>query len=97
MSGNIIWKHAGLVAEVRTESTNRVALLHLDATQPVVLDGTAAVIWELLDGRRDEVDVIAELKEIFVDAAGQLARQVEGFLARLKAQHLIEYADVTAH
>ena len=86
----MIYRHSTLVAEVRTESTGRVALLHLDATQPVVLDGTAAAIWELLDGRRDQPDVIAELEANFEDNSNQLASQVEAFLASLEAQRLIE-------
>lgn len=90
MSRNVAWRHSACVAEVRTESTGRVALLHLDATQPVVLEGTAATIWELLDGHRDQADVIAELEAAFEDAAGQLADQVEAFLASLEAQRLIE-------
>ena len=81
------------MAEVCTESVGRVALLHLDAAQPVVLAGPAAAIWELLDGRRDQTDVITELETVFEGAAGQLAEQVEGFLASLEAQHLIEAAD----
>jgi len=86
----MIYRHSTLVAEVRTESAGRVALLHLDATQPVVLDGTAAAIWELLDGRRDQPDVIAELEAAFEDKSNQLASQVEAFLASLEAQRLIE-------
>jgi hypothetical protein len=88
----MIWKRGGLVAEVRTESEGRVALLHLDATQPVVLEGTAAVIWELIDGRRDEADVVAELEAAFEDAVGELPQQVEAFLASLEAQRMIEAA-----
>lgn len=88
----MIWHHSNHVAEVRTESTGRVALLHLDATQPVVLEGTAATIWELIDGRRDQADVIAELEAEFEDAAGQMQAQVEAFLASLEAQRLIEPA-----
>ena len=57
--------------------------------QPVVLDGTAAAIWALIDGRRDQADVIAELEATFEDAAGQLAPG-GGFLASLEAQRLIE-------
>ncbi|CAN7473015.1 PqqD family protein [Arthrobacter sp. LjRoot78] len=90
----MIYRRGTLVAEVRTESTSRVALLHLDATQPVVLDGTAAAIWDLIDGRRDQADVIAELEATFEDAAGQLAHQVEDFLASLEAQRLIEAAGI---
>lgn len=90
----MIWRRGGLVAQVRTESASRVALLHLDATQPVVLEGTAATIWELIDGRRDQSDIIAELEAVFEDAAGQLVRQVEAFLASLEAQRLIEPAGI---
>lgn len=88
----MVWKRGGLVAEVRTESAGRVALLYLDATQPVVLDGTAAAIWELIDGRRAQADVVAELEATFEDSAGQLAHQVEAFLASLEAHRLIESA-----
>jgi hypothetical protein len=91
----MVWKRGGLVAEVRTESAGRVALLHLDATQPVVLDGTAAAIWELIDGRRAQADVIAELEATFEDSAGRLGLQVEAFLASLEAQRLIELSRST--
>jgi pyrroloquinoline quinone biosynthesis protein D len=67
-----------------------VALLHLDATRPVVLGGTAAAIWDLIDGRREQAEVIAELEASFEDAAGCLAVQVEAFLISLEAQRLIE-------
>ncbi|MET4589378.1 PqqD family protein [Arthrobacter sp. 754] len=90
----MIWHRSTHVAQVRTHSASRVALLHLDATQPVVLEGTAATIWELIDGRRDQADIIAELEAVFEDAAGQLVRQVEAFLASLEAQRLIEPARI---
>jgi pyrroloquinoline quinone biosynthesis protein D len=86
----VIYRRSAHVAEVRTESTGRVALLHLDTTQPVVLEGTAATIWELIDGRRDQAVVIAELEATFEDNGNQLAAQVEAFLASLEAQRLIE-------
>jgi pyrroloquinoline quinone biosynthesis protein D len=89
----MVWKHSGLVAEVHSESAGRVALLHLDAPQPVILTGPAEAIWQLIDGRRDEAEVIAELQAQFQDTAGQLAGQVETFLANLEAQRLIETAD----
>ena len=88
----MVWKRGGLVAEVRTESQARVALLHLDATQPVVLEGTAATIWNLIDGQRSEQSIFAELEAIFEDRSGQMQAQVEAFLASLEAQRLIEAA-----
>lgn len=86
----MVWKRGGLVAEVCTERRSRVALLHLDATQPVVLEGSAAVIWDLIDGRRTERDIYAELEANFEDQTGQMQAQVESFLASLEAQRLIE-------
>jgi hypothetical protein len=88
----MVWKRGGLVAEVRTEQQGRVALLHLDATQPVVLEGTAATIWNLIDGQRSEQSILAELEATFEDRSGQMQAQVEDFLASLEAQRLIEAA-----
>ncbi|WP_236560720.1 PqqD family protein [Arthrobacter sp. 8AJ] len=79
-----------MVAEVCTEPRARVALLHLDATQPVVLEGPAAVIWDLIDGQRSEQDIFAEIEATFEDQSGKMQAQVEDFLASLEAQHLIE-------
>ena len=89
----MVWRHSSLVAEVCTENAGRVALLHVDATQPVVLAGPAAAIWQLIDGRRGEEDVVAQLKAEFEDRAGRLAAQAEDFLTTLEAQRLIEAAD----
>ncbi|WP_235509841.1 PqqD family protein [Arthrobacter sp. Soil761] len=79
-----------MVAEVCTQPRERVALLHLDATCPVVLEGPAAVIWDLIDGERSEQDIFAELEATFEDHSGQMQAQVEDFLASLEAQRLIE-------
>ncbi|WP_255770732.1 PqqD family protein [Pseudarthrobacter sulfonivorans] len=96
MTTNVAWRRSADVAQVRTHSSNRVALLHLDANQPVVLEGTAATIWDLIDGRRDQSDVIAELEVTFEDATGQIHAQVEAFLASLAAQQLIEPASAAS-
>ena len=93
----MVWKRGGLVAEVCTQPRARVALLHLDATQPVVLEGPAAVIWDLIDGQRSERDIFAELEATFEDQSGQMQAQVEGFLASLEAQRLIEAASGASH
>ena len=92
----MVWKRGGLVAEVRTESQGRVALLHLDANQPVVLEGTAATIWDLIDGQRTQQSILAELEANFEDQAGHMQSQVEHFLAGLEAQRLIEAASGAA-
>ncbi|WP_235012987.1 PqqD family protein [Arthrobacter sp. SLBN-100] len=75
-----------------SDSAARVALLHLDATQPVVLEGTAASIWNLIDGQRSEHSILAELEATFEDRSGQMQAQLEDFLASLEARRLIEAA-----
>ncbi|WP_461857300.1 PqqD family protein [Arthrobacter sp. C152] len=85
-----------MVAEVCTKPRARVALLHLDATQPVVLEGPAAVIWDLIDGQRTQQEIFTELEDTFEDATGQMQAQVEEFLANLEAQRLIEAAHGTS-
>jgi len=92
----MIWHHSRHVAQVCTEPRSRVALLHLDATQPVVLEGTAAAIWDLIDGQRNEQDIVAELEATFEDPSGQMQSQVQGFLASLEAQRLIEASPNTS-
>jgi hypothetical protein len=92
----MIWRHSVRVAEVRTATAGRVALLHLDATQPVVLNGTAAVIWELLDGQRDQAEVISQLEATYEDSSGELVQQVESFLSSLEARQLIETVATTS-
>lgn len=93
----MIWRHSPHVAQVRSESADRVALLHLDATQPVVLEGTAAAIWKLIDGQRNEDAILTELAAAFRDESGQMQVQLEGFLAQLQAQGLIEVARRVTH
>jgi hypothetical protein len=88
----MIWHRSDNIAQVCTEPRARVALLHLDATQPVVLEGPAAVIWDLIDGQRSEQSILAELEATFEDRSGQMQAQVKDFLASLEAQRLIEAA-----
>lgn len=88
----MIWRHSRCVAAVCTDSANRVALLHLDAIQPVVLEGPAATIWDLIDGTRTEQAILAELECSFEDASDQMHAQVASFLANLHDQQLIESA-----
>lgn len=88
----MIWHHSAPVAQVRSQHLGRVALLHLDENQPVVLEGPAAVIWELIDGHRSEQDIFSELEETFEDELGQMQAQAGLFLASLEARRLIEPA-----
>lgn len=97
MTTIVAWCHSTDIAQVRTESANRVAVLHLDATQPVVLEGPAATIWDLIDGERTEQSIVTELQTSFEDEAGQMRAQVEAFLAGLADQQLIEPASAASN
>ena len=92
----MVWRRGGLVAEARTGGRGRVALLHLNDTQPVVLEGPAAAIWDLIDGQRSEQDILAELEATFEDVLGEMQVQAERFLASLEARRLIEPAHSAA-
>jgi pyrroloquinoline quinone biosynthesis protein D len=63
----------------------------------VVLEGTAAAIWDLIDGQRSEQDIFVELEAIFEDQSGQMQAQVEAFLASLEALRLVEVAHGISH
>lgn len=85
-----VWRRAPFVAEVRSEMGDTVAVLQLDSDQPRVLNGTAATIWTLMDGRRSESDIVSKLSEEFDDADGLISTHVEEFMASLSSEGLIE-------
>ena len=93
MTGHQVWTKGPLVAEVRAESGDRVALLHLDADQPVVLEGTAATIWMMIDGQRSEDQIVNEVEQDFPDAGPVVREHVIGFLRSLEGQSLVELAN----
>ena len=88
--GSGIWRRSSLIAEVRSEDEPRVALLHLDAEQPVVLEGSGAVIWDLIDGQRTVEGIVAELEIEYGAGGAEMAAQVSAFLDNLAVQSFIE-------
>lgn len=92
ITGQQIWKHASCIAEVRNEPADRIALLELNAEQPVVLTGTAAAVWLLIDGHRSQESIVAELSAMYDDADGQMVPHLTSFFAGLSEQRLIEPA-----
>ncbi|WP_422933355.1 PqqD family protein [Sinomonas sp. P47F7] len=86
-----IWHRASLVAEVVSQPEDRVALLNLSERQPIVLTGSAAVIWGLIDGRRTESDILAELRALYItEDAALIETQLASFLADLAQRGLAE-------
>ena len=68
-----VWHRARLVAELRSESSDTIALLQLDAGHSRVLTGTAATIWKLIDGNRSQAQIVAELSETFDAPVGLIS------------------------
>lgn len=87
-----MWQRGSLVALVESNDGARVALLQLDAEQPVVLEGSAAAIWSLIDGNRTANDIVAELREQFAVEGEEVEVHVADFLTGLALQRLIEPA-----
>lgn len=65
-------------------------MLHVDTDAPRVLNGTAAAIWRLVDGRRNLDEIVALLREEFDDPDDLLANHVGAFFRSLRAEELIE-------
>ncbi|MFJ4209299.1 PqqD family protein [Paenarthrobacter sp. NPDC089675] len=78
------WHRAQAVAVVPSQSEMRVALLNLEQGSPLVLLGSAVLIWDLIDGTRTESDLLRELNAAF-PGVGESAMEghVRSFLAEL--------------
>lgn len=86
-----IWHRATSIAEVVSEAEGRVALLNLSAERPVVLSGSAAVIWGLIDGERTEPDILVELLDLYPSEDPKVIEaQLASFLVELERQGLAE-------
>lgn len=66
-------------------SFERVVLLAPERGDPLVLDGTGRVIWELLDEPMAGAELSATLAELFRRDVVEVDREVEPFLANLRA------------
>jgi pyrroloquinoline quinone biosynthesis protein D len=88
-----VWRRSSTVAFV--DSEGRSALLDLDrlTDPPLVLEGSAAEIWQRVDGERETDQIVAELVELYGEPREVIAAAVESFLADLVSRGLIEEAD----
>jgi|GEM_PF-1934857 len=85
------WKRAHAVGQVPAPGEERTVILNLERGSPLVLQGSAAVIWELIDGTRTETGILKELAGIYTGADERLmAAQTRQFLAGLFLQGLVE-------
>ena len=80
-------KVAGAFSE--TAIDGEIVVMSLDTGDFFSLAGTAAAIWGLIDGTRDNAAVIAAIAEEFSADQATLAADVEPFLAQLIAAGLV--------
>ncbi len=88
-----VWRRGEGVAYVDREG--RSALLDLDHLDrpPFVLEGSAAEIWQRVDGERDEQAIVAELVELYAEDPAVIGPAVHDFLADLHSRDLVEEVD----
>jgi hypothetical protein len=66
-------------------SFDRIVLLAPGREEPLVLEGTGRLVWELLDGPQRACVLHAALAELFVRDVADIDREVTPFLAELCA------------
>jgi hypothetical protein len=83
------WRRSEDIAVV--EHDDRVVVLNLDdlGSAPVVLEGTAAVIWRLLDQADTEATLVAAVAEAFDIVPANVREDVHAFLRHLNDLGLV--------
>ena len=73
-----------------TEIDGEVVVMDLDRGDFFSLTGTAAAIWQRIDGNRSRAALITELAAEYDRAPDEVAADVDAFLAQLGAAGLID-------
>lgn len=82
------WQKSSNLAVVAS-SPSRYVILELSAEQPVVLEGTAARIWELLDQSGDVAFLVQALLPGFAGHETELLEQLQTFIAAMESRALL--------
>lgn len=72
-----------------TRIGDEVVVMNLATGDFFSLEGAAAAIWELLDGRRDRAGAVAELAARFAGEPGEIAADLDRFVAELEEAGLL--------
>lgn len=64
-------------------------LLHLDTGAYHAVNPTGSAIWHLIDGAREEPQIVAALRERLDDTPADLDREVADFLSDLRERDLL--------
>jgi pyrroloquinoline quinone biosynthesis protein D len=75
---------------VETAIDDEIVVMQLDSGEFFSLSGSARAIWEIIDGDRDEASICTALADEFPTVSpSELAADVRGFVARLRAAGLL--------
>lgn len=72
-----------------TDIDDEIVVMRLDTGEFFSLAGTGAAAWRLIDGTRDRAALITALAEEFDGVEGEIAADVDDFLAQLKELGLV--------
>lgn len=84
-----VWRISADVACVRSPDGGRVAVLNLVQDVPVILAGTAASVWNALDGTRTEAELIEDLARDYGTDASAILRDVMALIHDLSSTGMI--------
>lgn len=84
-----VWRVSDDVAFVQNPDGGRVAVLHLEQDVPVILVGTAASVWNALDGTRTEAELIENLARDYGTDAHVIRGDVLTLLHSLSSSGMI--------
>jgi pyrroloquinoline quinone biosynthesis protein D len=68
---------------------DEIILMRLDNGELLSLDGTAAAVWRLIDGRRDQSALVEALAEEYIAGRRKIADDVRELLAQLQEARLV--------
>ena len=92
MTDMMRWRHVDNVALV--SDVDRVAVVALSQLEepPVILTGTAAIIWEAVDGARDDEAIAARVAAVYEVPVDEIRDDVMTFLRHLATCQLLSRA-----
>jgi hypothetical protein len=84
-----VWRVSSGVAFVQSPDGGRVAVLNLAEDVPVILVGTAASVWNGLDGFRNEADLIETLAHDYGTSSSAIQNDVMRLIHELSSAGMI--------
>ena len=84
-----VWRVSSDVACVQSPDGDRVAILHLEQQVPFILVGTAASVWNGLDGVRTETELVECLAREYATDAATIHGDVMGLIHTLSSTGMI--------